>query len=186
MFDESNFQAILPLKLDSHPNSNLLTFNFMSSWKIFEFVQDNERAKAVSQAEALAMRSSQSQANPWGTITRAKCTCTCHHHQFADGGPSRPGSAATTTSDRCSTPSAIRPPETTQNMADISVVDISLWRDNRTGKSYTYLHTVIFIVSIKLLPQACSYFVSQSSYSIEQSCPALAHPKVKWNWTFVD
>uniref|UniRef100_A0A5K3FIN1 Nucleoprotein TPR n=2 Tax=Mesocestoides corti TaxID=53468 RepID=A0A5K3FIN1_MESCO len=103
---------------------------------IYEFMRDSERSKAESEAEVLSFRLTQCPSTNWAFMTRAKCTCTCHHPELPPqvDGDSRPDSVQES-GEHCSTPSSIRPPETTQNMDDISVVDVSLWRDTRTGST---------------------------------------------------
>ncbi|CDS37295.1 conserved hypothetical protein [Echinococcus multilocularis] len=106
--------------------------------ELFEFVKESEHTKTVSEVELMRSRWNHSRPVQWATISCLRCTCTCHHRafQFSQiGEDSRPPYGPSDgVGDFCSTSSpSSQPPESTQNMGEISVVDVSLWRDTRSS-----------------------------------------------------
>ncbi|VDM33446.1 unnamed protein product [Hydatigera taeniaeformis] len=107
--------------------------------ELFEFVKESERTKAVSEMELMDSQRNHPHSPQWATISRARCTCTCHHTTFRvskngeDLGPL--SNSIVGAGDSCSTVSPLQLPESTQNMDEISVVDVSLWRDTRTSST---------------------------------------------------
>nr|CDS34065.1 conserved hypothetical protein [Hymenolepis microstoma] len=99
-----------------------------------DLLHENERARELSEAEALDLNG-QSPSTPWSKISRAKCTCTCHHSSAT---PSQ--QLSDMAMRRFSTISNfdvgnITPARSNgrQSLGDPSVIDVSLWRDFRTG-----------------------------------------------------
>ncbi|KAL5107586.1 hypothetical protein TcWFU_003817 [Taenia crassiceps] len=108
--------------------------------ELFQFVKDSESTKAASELELISSRQNHSQSSQWATISRARCTCTCHHNSFRlSQHIENPGSLSASgggVGNFCTTSSpSFQLLESTQNMGEISVVDVSLWRDTRTSST---------------------------------------------------
>ncbi|KAM7532718.1 hypothetical protein Aperf_G00000130541 [Anoplocephala perfoliata] len=103
-----------------------------------ELLLENERAREVSEAEILNS-TDKSNLLSWARISQTCCTCTCHHNSITH-------SRFNDTSVRCS--SIISEGNSVDNTTSVrsndqsilsagspSVIDVSLWRDVRTGPS---------------------------------------------------
>ncbi|VDN96333.1 unnamed protein product [Rodentolepis nana] len=99
-----------------------------------DLLDEKERARELSEAEALDLNG-KSHSTPWSKISRAKCTCTCHHspatpsHQLSDMAMRRFSTVSNFDTGN------ITPARSNgrQSLGDPSVLDVSLWRDFRTG-----------------------------------------------------
>ncbi|KAL5969813.1 hypothetical protein TSMEX_002426 [Taenia solium] len=108
--------------------------------ELFEFVKESERTKAASESELMSSPRNHSRSSQWAVISCARCTCTCHHNSFQFsqnvGNPGPLSASGGGAGDLSSTSfPSLQPPESTQNMGEVSVVDVSLWRDTRTSST---------------------------------------------------
>ncbi|VDK44740.1 unnamed protein product [Taenia asiatica] len=121
-------------------NDELTKNNTMLDDKLFEFVKESERTKAASESELMSPPRNRSRSSQWAVISRARCTCTCHHNSFQlsqnVGNPGPLSASGGGAGDLSSTSfPSLQLPESTQNMGEVSVVDVSLWRDTRTSST---------------------------------------------------
>ncbi|VUZ50393.1 unnamed protein product, partial [Hymenolepis diminuta] len=102
-----------------------------------DLLKENERARELSEAEALDLNG-RSHSTPWSKISRAKCTCTCHHNsatpsqQLSDMAMRRFSTISNFDLPSLGNITPTRSNER-QSLGDPSVIDVSLWRDFRTG-----------------------------------------------------
>lgn len=97
---------------------------------------ENERAREMSEADVLDSND-QSHLIPWTKISRTRCTCTCHHNsltlcQFQDMSMGCSSAISDVNAVDNSTISS-NERQSVQSAGDPSVIDVSLWRDVRTG-----------------------------------------------------